>query len=75
MVKFRLKTGGNYELEDNETIIEQNDEYITVVGKYFNDFIAFQRMLHLADDCTVLEPDSIKETIITKLTEMRAIYD
>lgn len=75
IVKFRLKKGGNYELEDNETIIEQDENYLIVVGKYFNDFIAFQRMMHLADDCTVLEPESIKEKVIEKLMEMRAIYD
>lgn len=75
LVKFKLKSYQNYELEDNECIIEKHDDYIIVSGRYFNDFIAFQRMLSFADDCTVLEPSKMKEMIITKLKEMRAIYD
>lgn len=75
LVKFKLKSCQKYELEDNESIVENHDDYVVVVGRYFNDFIAFQRMLSFADDCTVLEPSKMKDIIVTKLKEMRAIYD
>ena len=61
-------------LEENESIVKTEDDKIIVEGRYYNDFIAIQRMLSFGRDCTVLEPDEIRERIIEKLLEMREIY-
>lgn len=74
-VKFKLKSVDEYELDENETIIENHNDYSLVEGKYFNKFIAMQRMLNFASDATVLEPEDVKEIVIEKLKEMRAVYE
>ena len=74
-VVFKLKFYKEYELEENETILEEHDDYALIEGSYFNDFIAFQRMLSFASDCTVISPDKVRDLVIEKLKEMRAIYE
>ena len=74
-IKFELNNYKDYILEDNEIILQNNDKSATVVGKYFNEFIAMQRVLSFANDCTVLEPENFKEQVIAKLKEMRAVYE
>ncbi|MCD8377984.1 MAG: WYL domain-containing protein [Candidatus Gastranaerophilales bacterium] len=73
-IKFQLYNAGKYELEENETIIEEDNDYITISGRYFNDFIGIQRILSFGSDCTVIEPEEIKSQIIEKLKEMRSVY-
>jgi len=73
--KFKLKNYGEYSLEDNELIVEENPDYIIVQAKYFNEFIALQRLLSFSMDCTVIESDEIKEKLLSKLKEMREMYD
>ena len=74
-VRFKLRNFKHFELEENETVVEDHNDYAIVAGYYFNNFIAVQRMLYFADDCTVLEPDEIIEDIVGRLKEMRSIYD
>lgn len=74
VVKFKLTNPKEYELDDNEIIDEEHPDYIIVTGKYFNDFIAVQRMLNFSRDCTVLEPDEFKRKIFEKLKGMRSVY-
>ena len=74
-VTFKLRNYNDYVLEENETITEKTEEDALVEGVYFNDFIALQRMLSFASDCTVISPDKIKNAVIAKLKEMRARYD
>lgn len=73
-VKFSLTRSYMHPLEENESIVKTEDDKIIVEGRYYNDFIAIQRMLSFGRDCTVLEPDEIRERIIEKLLEMREIY-
>ncbi len=74
-VKFQLKSHDEYELDENETIIEEHEKYVIVEGRYFNEFIAVQRMLSFSPDCKVIEPCEIKEKVIEKLEGMRLLYE
>ena len=74
-VKFRLKNFENYTLENTEIIIDKNDNEALITGQYYNDFIAMQRMMYFAEDCTVVEPQEIIDKIVEKLLNMRKHYD
>lgn len=74
-ISFELKNYKKFELEDNEIILEERGDSAIVEGKYFNKFIAIQRVLSFAGDCVVLKPDDFKESIINKLKEMRSLYE
>ena len=75
VIKFKLENYKDYVLEENEIIVEEKDDYAIIEGYYFNEFIGVQRILSFASDCTVLEPDEMKEIIIDKLKEMRSVYE
>ena len=74
-VRFRLNKYSEYHLEDNEVIVESGDDFAIIDGRYYNEFMAMQRILSFSKDCTVIEPDNFKNMIIKKLTEMRALYE
>lgn len=73
-VKFRLTRSYLYPLEPNETVVETTSDALVIEGRYYNDFIAMQRMLSFGKDCIVLEPVEMKELIIEKLLEMKELY-
>ncbi|MCM1265344.1 MAG: WYL domain-containing protein [Candidatus Gastranaerophilales bacterium] len=73
-VKFKLNSYNEYFLEENETIEEEHGDYAIITGRYFNEFIAVQRMLYFCPDCVILEPENIKIKVLNKLKEMRDIY-
>lgn len=73
-VKFKLYSHQDYRLEENETIIEELENHVIIQGRYFNEFIAVQRMLSFGPDCIIEEPSKIKNTVISKLKEMRSVY-
>lgn len=74
-VKFHLKGLGIETLSDNEKIVEQKEDGYIVEGNYYTEFLAVQRILSFGADCTVIEPKSFKDTVVSKLREMREIYD
>lgn len=74
-VKFFLKKCDTIEVEENEQIIETLEDGCIIEGKYYNDFLAIQRILSFGANCTVLEPQEFKETIIEKLKNMRDVYN
>ena len=74
-VKFHLKDFDIDALTDEEIVIEYNENGCIIEGNYYNKFLAIQRMLSFGSKCTVLEPFEIREEIITRLKEMRKIYD
>lgn len=74
-VKFKLNSYNEYLLEENEIIEEECEEYAIITGRYFNEFIAIQRMLYFCPDCTIIESDDIKNKVLNKLQEMRMIYE
>lgn len=73
-VKFQLKRSYLYPLEPNESVLETTSDTLTIEGRYYNDFIAMQRMLSFGNDCIVLEPAEIREQVIEKLLEMKELY-
>lgn len=73
-VKFKLFNYNDFQLEKTEQIIENSEDYAIIQGRYFNDFIAKQRMLSFGSDCVVIEPEEIKQDIINTLKEMRSVY-
>ena len=75
-VKLKLKNFGISGLQDNETILSGNitDGFI-ISGNYHNEFLAIQRILSFGTNCTVIEPDEIKEKIIDSLKKMKDIYN
>lgn len=74
-IKFMLKNYKHYKLQENEYISKTNGEDALVEGFYFNDFIAIQRILSFASDCTVIEPYEVVDSIKDKLLKMRAVYE
>lgn len=73
-VKFKLTRSYLYPLEPNESVLETNLDTLIVAGRYYNDFIAIQRVLSFGEDCVVIEPIEIRERIIEKLLEMKELY-
>ena len=74
-VKFFLKNFGIASIEENEQIVETLDDGFIVEGKYYNDFLAMQRILSFGSDCTVLESQNFKEKVVEKLKNMRNVYN
>ncbi len=74
-IKFHLKDFGVETISDDEIILDSNDNGYVIEGRYHNEFVAVQRILSFGADCTVLEPAEFKDVIVTKLKEMRKIYD
>lgn len=75
VVRFKMKNNGADTFKDTEKVIERNDEYLVIEGKYFNKFLATQRMLYFGPRCTVLEPQEFRNHVISKLKEMKKIYE
>ena len=74
-VKFFLKNFGVTGIEENEVILENRDDGYIIEGRYYNDFLAAQRILSFGANCTVLEPKEFREKIIQKLINMRNVYN
>ena len=74
-VRFFLKDFGMDTLENEETIVSTEENGYIIEGKYFNDFVATQRILSLGSNCVVISPVEFKNSIISKLKEMRKIYE
>lgn len=74
-VKFILKDFEANALIDNEKVIKITNGGVLVEGNYFNEFTAIQRILSFGSKCTVLEPSDFKDKIISKLKEMRKLYE
>lgn len=74
-VKFELKNYDADFLADEETVVNKNEDTILVEGQYFNEFLAIQRILYFGSKCTVIEPLDFRNKIISKLKEMRKVYE
>ena len=74
-VKFFLKNSSFADIEKDELIIEENEDGKFIEGRYYNDFLAMQRILSLGADCTVLEPKEFRAKVIEKLKSMRGVYN
>ena len=74
-VRFLLKNSGKEVLDANEQVVKTTEEGIIVEGRYYNDFIAAQRMLSFGADCVVYEPEEFRQNIVEKLKSMRRVYN
>ena len=74
-VRFELKDFDADFLTDEEKIIEEKENTILVESQYFNEFLAIQRILYFGPKCVVKEPLDFRNKIISKLKEMRKIYE
>ena len=74
-IKFFLKSFGVAEIDDDEKIVETLENGFIVEGKYYNEFLAAQRILSFGSACTVLEPQDFRKKIIQKLKSMRNNYN
>lgn len=74
-VKFLLKDFDSSLLTEDEKVLQEFNEGCLAEGKYFNEFLAIQRILSFGDKCTVKEPLEFRDKIISKLKEMRKIYE
>lgn len=74
-VRFTLTADDFIELQDDETILSNTDNFYKIEGNYHNEFLAVQRILSLGSKCVVTEPEEIKNTVIARLKEMRAVYE
>lgn len=74
-IKFYLKDDFIDSLNENEIIIETIGDTYLIEANYYNEFYAMQRILSFGKNCKVLEPEDFKERIITKIKEMRDVYD
>lgn len=75
VIKFRLKDCDSDILMPEESILSGNEKDCIIEGSYFNEFLAVQRILSLGSACTVIEPFEFRNKIISKLKEMRKIYE
>ena len=74
-VRFKLTDFGVEVMRDNERIIDSDLEGYYIQGEYFSEFSAIQRVLSFGDKCTVIYPQDFRDTVISKLRNMRAGYD
>lgn len=76
MVKFWLRDFGVAGLDENENILSGDiSNGFIIEGKYFNEFLAVQRILSFGSNCKVLEPTEFKNKIIEILKRMKEIYN
>ena len=74
-IRYELESSRYTKLQEGETIIGvKDDNTFEIEGSYANEFYAAQRVLSLGSKCVVVEPSEFKNTIVTKLKEMRKSY-
>ena len=74
-IKFYLKDFEYENLTEEESVIKKDDKGVLIGGKYFNKFLAMQRVLSLGSKCVVEEPSDFRDFIVSKLKEMRSLYE
>ena len=75
-VKFKLKQFNVQGLQEGEKIIDGDlEKGFWVEGSYYNEFLAYQRILSFGADCTVIEPEDFKDGVIKRLEKMKEIYN
>ncbi len=74
-IKFRIQDIENESLTQDENVVEFSEKYSLVEGTYYNEFLAIQRILSFGAKCTVVEPVEFRNKVISKLKEMRKLYE
>ncbi len=75
VVKFEITEFAENVLNENEKIVKKEGNSCLVEGSYFNEFLAVQRILSLGSQCMVKEPAKTRAAIISKLKEIKRLYD
>ena len=73
-VKYLLKNYDHHPIDDDVRVEKVEHNVVTVEMEFTNKFFAVQHILSLGADCTVLEPQNIRDEVIAKLMELRKIY-
>lgn len=73
-VCFNIDASALPNLQDGEVVVEETGDKFAIEGHYHNEFLAVQRILSFGAKCVVTQPAEFKNTIITKLKEMRESY-
>jgi len=65
----------DYILESDENIIEKKDNRLIIESTAKNKFSLLQKILYLANDCKVIDPEPFKTILIKHLETMEKIYE
>lgn len=65
----------NYIPEDDERILESSKNKLLIEASAKNDFSLMQKILNMASDCKVIEPENFKLKLINSLKSMENIYE
>jgi len=74
-VKYKLTNPELHTLDESQKVLKAKKGEILVETEFKNNFFALQHVLSLGPDCTVVEPESLKDDVVKKLTELRRIYE
>ena len=74
-ITYQLKNFETESLSEEENIIEQKDGICLIKGKFYNKFYAMQKVLYYGSKCTVISPAEFREAVISKLKEMKEVYN
>ena len=75
-VRYKYAKNDNdiFEPNDEETIVSENKDEVIVEITSKNKFLITQRILSLANKCTVISPENYKDEIISCLKQMKEVY-
>jgi len=74
-VTYELYNNNGYIPLASEKIIEESDNKLVVEVDCENEFSLMQRLLYLADDCKILQPQEFKDKLLAKLMTMKENYE
>lgn len=64
----------SYVLENDEKLLERYDNKLLIEVNAKNEFSLMQRILHMTNDCKIVEPIDFKTKILNKLKKMELSY-
>ena len=73
-LKYLLKNPDNHTLPQEAKVHKGQKNQAEVEIEFTSKFFAVQHILSLGADCTILEPEDIKNEVISKLMELRKVY-
>ena len=75
-VIYELKIYNNdYKLDTDEKIIQKSEDKLVIEVNSKNEFSLMQRILYMADDCKILQPETFKLKLLDKLKVMEKSYE
>lgn len=74
-VTYELYNHESYIPEEDEKIIEKSVEKLVIEANSKNEFSLMQKILSIASDCKVVEPQEFRMKLINKLKSMEKIYE